>query len=596
MSANSTTATGNGTFTSASDYLIAVLIGGLGVITVGTWGSGQMAGLLFKFTWPDVSFTEAFSIATRLPKHLGDPRMAWPAAAQPDLPGPFGFYTATVLVLALLVAVAFFVIRFFAQGRQQRGFASKAQLAENLSGAAALENARNLRPDLPRKQVKVTDVAVGLGKAIPSRMNLFASIEHAVMLFAPPRQGKTSQVIIPWLRDWSGPAVVTSVRGDVIENTLTFRQQLGPVAIIDFAREGWPYRLRWSPLSGCEIYEKARDRADTMVQVGKDSSGDSTNAAFFGMTASNLLGGWMHVAAITGRTMNDVLIWALNEGNDEPIKLLADHPQANPHVAPMLEGIYAAPAETRSNMWATVMTAVAPLVGETARDVFCPPADQSFDIEEFLTKKGTVYITVSENDAADLAPLLSAFVAEITDTAKRLAERNGGRLSPPLGLILDEVANVVPLPDLAKLMSTAAGSGIFIVAVFQSLAQARKRWGRDGSEIMLGNATVKIALGGLSGDELDDFARWAGKYRETVTTIQRGPHGITTSPSLQDRETITPDQIRTLSKRRREALIIEANTPAIKTRMTRHYQGPHRKQFAAAVQAARALRGSGGQG
>ncbi|WP_433458263.1 type IV secretory system conjugative DNA transfer family protein [Micromonospora sp. CA-248212] len=498
-----------------------------------------------------------------------------------------------MLVLAVLVSAGVFIGRQVASGHQQRGFASKAQLAENLSAAAALESAAVIRPDLPRKAVQITDVAVQLGRAIPSRMRLFASVEHAVMLFAPPRQGKTSQVIIPWLRDWAGPALVTSVRGDVIENTLTIRRDLGPVAIIDFAREGWPYRLRWSPLAGCDSYDKARERANTMVRVGKDGAGDSTNAAFFGMTATNLLGGWMHVAAITGRTMTDVLTWALNEGDDEPIKLLADHSGANPNVAPMLEGIYAAPAETRSNMWATVMTAVAPLVGETARDVFCPPAWESFDIEAFLRERGTIYITVSEKDAADLAPLLSAFVDEVTETAKTLAERNGGRLSPPLGMILDEVANVVPLPDLATQMSTAAGSGIFIVAVFQSLAQARKRWGRDGADIMWGNATIKIALGGLSGDELDDFARLAGKYRETVTTIQRGPQGITSSPSLQDRDTITPDQIRTLSKRHREALIIEANTPAIKTRMTRHYQGPHRKQFAAARAAARALRTGG---
>jgi type IV secretory pathway TraG/TraD family ATPase VirD4 len=410
------------------------------------------------------------------------------------------------------------------------------------------------------------------------------------MLFAPPRQGKTSQVIIPWLRDWPGPAVVTSVRGDVIENTLTIRADRGSVAVIDFAREGWPYRLRWSPLAGCERYDKARERANTMVQVGKDGASDSTNAAFFGMTATNLLAGWMHVAAVTGRTMTDVLRWALNEGDDEPITLLAGDHQANPHVAATLEGIYAAPAETRSNMWATVMTAVAPLVGETAQYVFGPTIADSFDIERFLREQGTVYITVSDKDAADLAPLLAAFVSEVNETAKRLGEAGGGRLCPPLGLILDEVANVVPLPDLPAQMSTAAGSGIFIVAVFQSLAQARQRWGRDGAEIMWGNATVKIALGGLAGDELRDFAQLAGKYRETVTTVQRGPHGITTSPTLQDRDTITPEQVRTLSKRRREALIIEANTPAVKTRMVRHYQGPHRRQFAAARQAAQALR------
>jgi type IV secretory pathway TraG/TraD family ATPase VirD4 len=328
-----------------------------------------------------------------------------------------------------------------------------------------------------------------------------------------------------------------------------------------------------------------------MVRVGKEPGGDSTNAAFFGLTATNLLAAWLHTAALCGNTMDDVLRWALHEGDDEPITLLAGCDRAHPHVAAMLESIYASPTETRSNMWATVMTAVAPLVSDTARHTFCPPPAEAFDIEGFLASNGTVYILVSEKDAADLAPLLSTFVDEVTSAAKRLADRTpNGRLSPPLGLILDEVANVVPLPDLPALMSYAGGSGIFVAAVFQSLAQARHRWGRDGADMLWSAATVKIALGGLTGDELHDLSRLAGKYRETFHAVQRGPNGYTTTPSLSDRETISPDEIRTLSERRREALVIHATTRAVVTRMVRHYEGPHAKQYAAASEAARRLR------
>jgi type IV secretion system protein VirD4 len=63
------------------------------------------------------------------------------------------------------------------------------------------------------------------------------------------------------------------------------------------------------------------------------------------------------------------------------------------------------------------------------------------------------------------------------------------------------------------------------------------------------------------------------------------------SASLQDRKTITPDQVRTLSVRRREALLIHATTPAVKARLTRHYEGPHRREFAASVAEARRIAG-----
>jgi type IV secretory pathway TraG/TraD family ATPase VirD4 len=258
----------------------------------------------------------------------------------------------------------------------------------------------------------------------------------------------------------------------------------------------------------------------------------------------------------------------------------------------MLETIYNSPTETRSNMWATALTAIAPLLSQAAQETFCPPASASFDIEDFLGTQGTIFLTVSENQAADLAPLISAFVDEITKVAKQIGDRTeSGRLDPPLGLILDEVANVAPLPSLPALMSYAGGSGVFVVAVLQSMAQARHRWGRDGAQMLWSASTVKIALGGLSGDELSDLSDLAGGYRETVTTTQHGPTGVSRNTNLTDRKTMSPDEVRTLSEREREALVIAATTPAIKTRMVRHYEGPHAKAFASAVRAARELMG-----
>jgi hypothetical protein len=63
------------------------------------------------------------------------------------------------------------------------------------------------------------------------------------------------------------------------------------------------------------------------------------------------------------------------------------------------------------------------------------------------------------------------------------------------------------------------------------------------------------------------------------------------SSSLQDRKTLTPEQIRTLSAIERECLIIHATTPVVKTRMTRHYEGPHRDVFSASVTESRRIAG-----
>lgn len=568
-----------GILDSPADYALLALVVLAGAGTLGVWVTGQLAGLLTHVAWPPVGVARGMAILAALPHHLGDPRQAWPSAARADLPGPAGFLLAGSVVLAALAAVTIAAVRMVGTRRTRRGFASRRQLDSALSTAAVLARGPIVRPSLAGGRFTVTDVGVELGRATPGGTRLAVSGEDSVLLLAAPRQGKTSQVVIPWVHSWPGPALVTSVRTDVLENTAMLRARRGPTLVMaPTGMVAWPDLLRWSPVSGCESFDKARQRADVMVTVGKSSEGhDSQNAQFFGMTATNLLAGWLHAAAISGGGMDDVLRWGLDERLDEPVRILRDHRAAAPGTSGMLDSIYRSPA---------------------ARTAFTPPPGHGVDLAALLRANGSVYLLVSEKQAADLAPLIATFVDEFTETAKRLADTSpGGRLDPPLGLFLDEVANVSPLPHLPALMSYAGGTGMFVLAVLQNQAQAETRWGRSGAAMMWGAATVKIALGGLSGAELRELSGLAGDYREALTTQQRGAAGYySLQTTLNDRRTITPEQIRTLSPARREALVLHATTPAVKVRMPRHYEGPHRHEFAAAVTEARRILASGVSG
>jgi type IV secretory pathway TraG/TraD family ATPase VirD4 len=319
----------------------------------------------------------------------------------------------------------------------------------------------------------------------------------------------------------------------------------------------WPERLSWCPASGCSSFGKARARADVMAAAGKSTEmPDSTGSGYFAMNATNLLAAWLHAAALSGGSARDVLKWAFDERDDAAIRILASHPGAADGTAAMLDALYRLPPDTtRASLWTTAQTAIAPLLAPAARDTFIPAPGQATDLEAFLLAGGTAYLMADERRAAALAPVVSAFADDLIETAKKIADRlPGGRLDPPLMLALDEVANIVPLPQLPALMSFAGGTGIFTVAVLQSMAQA-------------------------------------GEYRETVITWQRGQGGHSISSGLQDRKTLTPGQVRTLASHRREALVIHATTPAVKVRMTRHYEGPHRDEFARSVAGARRIAG-----
>jgi hypothetical protein len=577
-----------------SDYAILglIIVAVFGVL--GVYAVGELAGVITHLTLPKVGIGQSAAILKQLPHHLRDPKQAWPAAARGQLPGPVGFLLAALLVLAALVSGLIMGVRSSARRRQVRGFASLRQLSA-LSYKTVMKRAAVVRPSLASAAFTVHDVAVSLGRTVTGTP-LWVLIENSVLMLAAPRQGKTSMVIIPWLHRWPGPALVTSVRLDVLMATAALRRKVGPVRVMAPSGViGWPGRVQWSPTSGCRDFGKAFERADLMVQIGKsEKSSDSTGAGFFGSKATTLVAAWLHAAEISGRGMDDVLRWSLDERLDEPIAILAEHPDAEHGIASVLDGIYRSPDETRNGIFSTAQTALTPLLSRSARRTFAPAPGKSMDIEKFLLERGTIYVQVSEKQAGAMAPLISAFVDEVTETAKNIADRSPkGRLDPTLGLFLDEVANVVPLPNLPSLLSFAGGSGIFVVAVLQNMAQARARWGVDGAAMLWGAATVKVVLGGLTGEELEDISNLAGIYRESLTTHQRGANGTTLQTTLQDRKTITPDEVRTLSEEKREALVIHATTPAVKVHLTRHYESPDRQTYADAVAEAERILAAG---
>lgn len=540
-----------GMLDSSYDYAIAALVVLVTVLMLGAWATGQLAGLLFRQAWPPVTAGQALPAALAVPRHWADPRLAWPVAARNSLPGAPGFAVAGALIVFLLGGAVAVLVRWLAARHPRRGLASPARLRETLSHRAVISRGGVIRPSTAGRKITVTDVGVHLGRALDGGMPLAVSAEDSVLVLSAPRQGKTSQVIIPWLHTWPGPALATTIRPDVLLATATLRRANGPVAVMaPTGMISWPDVLTWSPASGCADFDKARTRADVMVTVGKsEQSSDSTDGGYFALNATNLLAGWLHAAALSSGSAHDVLGWAFDERRDDPIRILAAHPQAASGTAAMLDALYRLPPDTtRASLWTTAQTALAPLLSPAARAVFSPPETEATDLTAFLRAGGTCYLMADERRAASLAPVISAFADDWIETCKRIADPlPGGRLDPRCGLFLDEVANIVPLPQLPALMSFAGGTGIFTVAVLQSMAQARNRWGRDAAEMLWGAATVKVALGGLSGEELREISELAGEYRELLTTSQRGRSEHSVQTTLQDRKTLTPGQIRTLS-------------------------------------------------
>ena len=126
------------------------------------------------------------------------------------------------------------------------------------------------------------------------------------------------------------------------------------------------------------------------------------------------------------------------------------------------------------------------------------PEDE-FRLDRFLDGDNTLYLLGTRSGAAGAAGFLAAVLDDVVAQARAEAQgRPGGRLDPPLGLVLDEIANLFSWEELPVVLSDGGGIGIWTMVVLQALSQAETAWSRDEAQTIWSSSTSKLLLGGSS--------------------------------------------------------------------------------------------------
>jgi type IV secretory pathway TraG/TraD family ATPase VirD4 len=363
--------------------------------------------------------------------------------------------------------------------------------------------------------------------------------------------GKGLHVVVPWVLDAPGAVVCTSTRPDSLALSVHARAaSKGPVAIFDPQRlAGLPHGLRWSPIRGCQDPHTAVVRARGLA-AGAGYGKTVSDTEFWAGQTETALRCLMHAAALDGRQARDLYRWSLNPAlAEDAVTILNRSSEAASGWSDALDAVVHSDPRTRDSVWLGVRQALSALANPDVLVALEPNDGGSFQPEQFLKDQGTLYLLASAASSASCAPLVAAFIEDITETARALAARStGARLDPPLLLALDEIANLTPLPSLPSLMAEGGGSGITTLAVLQSLAQARNRWGEHAADTIWDAATVKIVLGGLAKmNDLEDIARLLGEVDEPTRTSSRGAAGERTSSiSMRQVPVLPPAALRTL--------------------------------------------------
>lgn len=526
--------------------------------------AGALSGTLSGrgWAWPSSVYSALRAAGSR----PGDPAAAWPPAAGGAHAGPaWLFWLLLGVFVCVLCAAAFKVwmlVDSWLAHRKMRAEkrATPADLgALSLTAHAAVVKARKtqqLWADERVRDVDPTEAAVYVGTLYyySKRDGIYVQHRDCTLVEGPTGAGKTWRIAIQRCWDAIGFLLVTTTKADLIAATVAERRRRGRVAVFDPERiTGWPNPLKWSLLAGCDDPSTALRRAAAFVKAAP--MGEVKNASFWEERGTTVLRCYFMAARVGGRSLMDVRRWVNTQDYKNPVRILEEH---YPDWAADLHAVATSQSDSISDVYATAAKMLSPLADPAiARTIDVAPED-SIDLEEFVLNDANTLYLASEGDQDSVAPIVATMAAEVYRILNRASQRQPGqRLKVPARLVLDEVNNVAPIPDLPKKMTDSGGRNISIWAFAHNRRQNIDRWGENGGREFTINAPNRIILPGLGDEEeLASVSRLFGQRYESIGSRES---------DVRQRQVITVDEIREMPED--QALMIYRGAPAMIVRL-----------------------------
>jgi type IV secretion system protein VirD4 len=505
------------------EQILTIAAGVLVAACLVVWIAGQLTAHVWTGGWLSVSVWASPLLLWHLLVHPAQPLDAWPPQAATLIPGAVAYYS----VLTLLAAVTLVAAGAAWRWRQRRNKLGEAD-------AARWAKPRDLKPLLVRRP-QLGRLPLGT----VGRRLIATEHQHSVAVIGPAGTGKTTGFAIPALLEWDGPVVATSVKGDLLEHTIDQRRRRGELWVYDPTRSTGQATAGWNPLTASRDWQGALRMAAWLVSTARAGErGGLQDSDFWYAVAQKLLAPLLFAAARSGRTMRDVVRWVDLQDEEEPITAL--------HQANEIDALQAFAAtinredRSRSSAYTTTETVLAAfadpavLTTTTTQPTITP--DQLLD-----GGSHTLYICGPLHEQARLRPLFTALIEETINAVYQRANRPDTRLRKPLLLVIDEAANIAPLPDLAQLASTARGVGIQLVTVWQDFAQLQARYGTF-AQTVINNHRAKVVLSGVSDTPtLDYLSRLIGDQATTEVSETREKDGsLRTSTQSKRHRALAP--------------------------------------------------------
>lgn len=401
-----------------------------------------------------------------------------------------------------------------------------------------------------------------------------AAIPH-VMMVAPTRAGKGVGFVIPNLMAFAGSVVVLDVKGENFEKTSRLRALNGD-EVYRFSPFDWANSThRYNPLSRISKAPTFAQRF-TEVSILADLFLDKDNKTLdtFSEAGKSIFVAACLLAIQRGTAnLGEVnKIVAGGEYKNAQYKTYADEAEEA-----ILRELWtnAASASSRlltSNIQALMTAGLKQWDNPAVRSA---TQGSDFDFATFRKTPQSLYIAVSEDHIATLAPLLRLMFADLIASI-RLKEP--GPDEPwPVMMMIDEFQQMGAMPYLERAIHSLASYGGRVAMIAQSLASLDRIYGPEGRESLENGAGLKLYITPRDQRTVKEVSAAVGSTtREAVTRMYGRNKGIlgatSTSARLEERPLLSETEARLMYPD--EVIILASPQHPIKAQRIKYYDDP----------------------
>lgn len=364
------------------------------------------------------------------------------------------------------------------------------------------------------------------------------------LVLAPTGAGKTPRAVVPDVLDHRGPAVIGSVKADVLHLTLPYRRSQGPVWIFDPTGATNEQSCTWPLVEEITTYADALKTAGWISDSSKVDKQGLEAAEFWDTLGLKLIAPLLFLAAHTGESMTTINRWVEYRAEKDVadgLRALGDRPGVADALASW-NAVSAKPDRTKGSVFGTAEVIVYSFSHPEVRDALATSSSRPrFDAEQLLNEGGTLYIVAPASDQDLFTPIFESLMNRVVRAVERRSAATGLPISPSLLLMADEAGNVAPLRRLDRIASSGANQGISLVSVWQDDGQISQVYGPDQARTIMSNHTARMYLPGIADPEtLQRLSEDIGTHHVRRRQQQTDAEGRQSqSAGLQD-ETVAP--------------------------------------------------------